>query len=42
MFGLVRDGDAMVYREWAPAAKAVHLIGENPSEEPSCWFDSVL
>jgi len=27
VFGLVRDGHATVYREWAPAAKAVHLIG---------------
>lgn len=27
VFGLVHDGEAVVYREWAPAAKAVHLIG---------------
>lgn len=28
VFGLVRDGESVVYREWAPAAKAVHLIGD--------------
>lgn len=27
IFGFSRDGTATVYREWAPTAKAVHLIG---------------
>ena len=29
MFGLVQDDEAIVYREWVPAAKAVHLIGRS-------------
>ena len=27
VFGLVQEDEAIVYREWAPAAKALHLIG---------------
>eukprot|EP00208_Stichococcus_sp_RCC1054_P002995 CAMPEP_0206143896 /NCGR_PEP_ID=MMETSP1473-20131121/22240_1 /ASSEMBLY_ACC=CAM_ASM_001109 /TAXON_ID=1461547 /ORGANISM="Stichococcus sp, Strain RCC1054" /LENGTH=642 /DNA_ID=CAMNT_0053539511 /DNA_START=296 /DNA_END=2220 /DNA_ORIENTATION=- len=32
IFGFSRDGTATVYREWAPTAKAVHLIGDF-----NCW-----
>ena len=27
-FGLTKQQDGIIYREWAPGAKAVHLIGE--------------
>jgi 1,4-alpha-glucan branching enzyme len=27
-FGLTKQEDGLTYREWAPGAKAVHLIGD--------------
>ena len=27
-FGLTKQQDGLTYREWAPGAKAVHLIGD--------------
>lgn len=36
--GLFIDGDSLVYREWAPAASALHLVGDfngwNPRSHP--------
>ena len=28
LYGFTRDGDATVYREWAPAAQSAQLIGD--------------
>ncbi len=36
-FGITRDGDALVYREWAPAARAAALIGDFNDWQPA-WM----
>jgi 1,4-alpha-glucan branching enzyme len=37
-FGITREGNATVYREWAPAAQAAALIGDFSNWEP-VWMD---
>lgn len=50
-FGLNRVADGMMYREWAPGAKAVHLVGDfskffqihiGPTNPLMCWPSALV